>query len=147
MSSRRRRCWLVGALALLAAGCTSFRRIPPRAVLSHRALEVRFDTPTQVVARSRAGTDVVLRHVLGVAGRPVELRGDTLMLEITRWQGIGILSYETAPIVAALLLSDPHIDFGTRGFSGHRAAAITLGPPVAAFVLLLFLCSKYQCMN
>jgi len=149
MSRRLRTRWLVGALVTFASGCTTLTPISPRVGLSLPEVEVRFASPIRLVARTHAGAEVVRRDVTRVVGRPLEVRNDTLVLEVTRWQGIGLLSQnrESPPLVAALPVSDSSTDIGTRRYSRGRTAALILGPPVIAWALLFILCSMDPCFT
>jgi hypothetical protein len=146
MSRRLHSVWLIGALLTFASGCTTFTRVSPREGLSQSQVEVYFATPQRIVAR-QAGAEVVRRNVTRLAGRALEVRGDTLVLEIRRWEASGSWMQESPPLIAALPASDASTIIGTRRISGWRTAAVILGPPVIAFTLLFILCSIDPCLT
>ena len=147
MSRSRRWRWLIAALLTSAPGCTTFDAISPRVGLTRPAIEVQFATPLRLVARSHTGEEVVRPHVTRVVGRPVEVRNDTLVLAITRWEASARWWYESPPLVATLPTSDAGTYIGTRRISAWRTAAVILGPPVAAFLLFAIVCSIDPCFN
>jgi hypothetical protein len=145
LMTRSRRAAITAAMMTLVSACTTFEPISPRVGLSQSTLEVQFATPIRLVGRTRDGEQVVRRDVLRVAGRPLEVRNDSLVLEVARWQGFFFWRHEFRPFIAVLPTSDTCTNLGWRRFSRGRTAALILGPPVAAWVLLLILCQYQPC--
>jgi hypothetical protein len=147
----RRPCyqWLIGTLVPFMAACTSFHQVPANASVSRPELDVRFASPTRLVGRSHTGAEVVRRHVLRVIGRPLEVRRDSLVLEVKWSQGVGAFTrkIEYPPFVAVVPLSDPKVTVGERRFSRGRTAAAVLGPPVTLIVLFFIVCSAGECFG
>jgi hypothetical protein len=137
---------VLGALLALASACTSFRQVTPDASLSRPMLEVRFASPTLLVGRSNTGAEVVRRDVVRLTGRPLAVRGDSLVLEVWRSQGIGLFSRksESPPFVAVVQASDPSVDVGERRLSHRRTLAAVLGPPVIAYMVVFIYCSTQR---
>jgi hypothetical protein len=151
MSGRLCYRWLISVLLTLVSGCSTFAPISPHAARSQPEIEVHFGAPRRLVARSQAGEEVVRREVTRLVGRPLEMRGDTLVLEITRWQASDFANpfwnHESSPLVAALSVSDPYTEFGRRRFSRRRTAALVLSPFVIAFALFFLVCGVGECWN
>lgn len=143
-----RSCLLLGVVATVS-GCTTFVPVSPRASLNEPEVEVHFATPRRLDARNAAGESVVRHSVTAVAGRTLEVRGDTVVLRISRWVGLGFWNRETQPLVTTLVASDACTDLGTRRYSRGRTTAAILGPPVIAWIVLYIACNsgRYPCLH
>jgi hypothetical protein len=73
------------ATLILASGCMALRPADPAANLTGQQIEVDFAGPRELEARTRSGTRIVLPDIRAVRGRPLEIRTDTLVLEISWW--------------------------------------------------------------
>jgi hypothetical protein len=91
---------------------------------------------------TRGGERVVRRNVTRVGGRALDVRGDTVVLQVSRWQSTGFWAREWPPLVATVVASDACTDVGTRRYSPGRTAAAILAPPVIAYVLFFIVCSS-----
>jgi hypothetical protein len=130
----RARSWCLATLMLLSA-CTAFEAISPQLGVRHSRVEVHFATPIDLVGRRVDGTTVVRRGVRRVVARPVALRGDSLVLEVTRLFGADSWGRESRPFVAVISTTDNSIAVGTRRSSRGRTGALIVSIPVVAWLL------------
>jgi hypothetical protein len=98
-------------------------------------VEVHFATPIDLVGRTVEGATVVRRQVRRVVARPLALRGDSLVLEVTRSFSADSWGRESRPFVAAIATTDDSIAIGTRRSSRGRTGALILSIPFAAWLL------------
>jgi hypothetical protein len=130
------------AMVMLLSACTTFVPMSPRASLGQSRLELHFATPIELVGQRQDGERVVRKQVRWVAGRPLGVRNDSLVLEVERWSGIDRWQRESRPFIAVIRTADSCTDVGTRHFSGGRTTAFILSVPVVAWVLLWILCDR-----
>ena len=130
----RARCWCLATLMLLSA-CTAFAPVSPQLGVRLPRVEVRFATPIDLVGRTVEGATVVRRQVRRVVARPLALRGDSLVLEVTRSFSADSWGRESRPFVAVISTTDKSIAVGTRRSSRGRTGALILSIPVAAWLL------------
>jgi hypothetical protein len=130
----RAHLWCLATLMLLSA-CTAFAPVSPQLGVRLLRVEVRFATPMDLVGRTVEGATVVRRQVRRVVARPLALRGDSLVLEVTRSLSADSWGRESRPFVAAIPTTDSSIAVGTRRSSRGRTGALILSIPFAAWLL------------
>jgi hypothetical protein len=130
--------WTVAAGLALAAGCTSVRPITGSSIAG-RDIQVEFARPRDVEVLARGGGVVLLDDVRAVRGRAVDVRGDTLVLEVSSWRGSGIWQPRSPAVVAALLFLDPELLFGEHRLSTKRTLLAAVGVPAVVLALLYWL--------
>jgi hypothetical protein len=135
------RVLLVAVAGLIAAssGCMTAHPIHQQVNVGSRQLELTFTTPREIEARGRSGARIVLQDLHGVRGRAVELRGDTLVLEIAWWRASGIWQREAPPVVATLRVSEVGAPLRERRVSAGRTVALLTVTPAVLFLLALAL--------
>jgi hypothetical protein len=115
------------------------RPADPAANLAGREIEASFARPRELEARTRSGTRIVLPDVRGVRGRALEIRNDTLILEISWWRRSAAWQREPSPAVAPLRLSDPATRIGQRRLSPGRTLAMIVVTPAVLFAFAFIL--------
>jgi hypothetical protein len=123
------------AMMTLLSACTTFEPTSPQLGVRHSRVEVHFATAIDLVGRTVEGATVVRRQVRQLVGRPLALRGDSLVLEVTRLSGADHWGRESRPFVAAIPTTDNSIAVGTRRSSRGRTGALILSIPFAAWLL------------
>ncbi|HEV3484394.1 MAG TPA: hypothetical protein VG106_03230 [Vicinamibacterales bacterium] len=126
--------WCLATLMLLPA-CTAVEPISPQLGVTQGRVEVRFETPIDLVGRRADGAPVVRRRVRHVVARPLAVRGDSLVLEVMRSVSADHWGRESRPFVAAIPTTDSSIVVGARRASRGRTGALILGVPFVAWLL------------
>jgi hypothetical protein len=136
-----RRIILMALIALAAPGCASQLAVTPDQVTPRSDLVLTFTTPRDLTFFSETGASLPRFGVIGLRGRMIERRGDSLAIRATR---VDYAIGDNQPLGAGATVAIAVADLGIQERDTHPGRTILLLAGIVLVAAIAISAATYQ---